>query len=261
MTSLKTYHVNAFAAGPFSGNPAAVVPLDFWLSESLMQKLAAQNNLSETAFFVKTTDGFHIRWFTPKTEVDLCGHATLASAYVIFEILGFQSDSIVFESKSGPLFVSKKGDEIFLNFPAVKSERIESFEGIEEAIGQSVSEIYKASDDYLLIFEDEKTVVNLDPDFGLLAKINARGIIASSKSEGYDFVCRFFAPKVGINEDPVTGSAFTKLIPFWATILKKDRMLACQISERRGEVSCQLLDDRVLMGGQANLYLQGDIMF
>ncbi len=261
MTLLKIYHVNAFSSNPFTGNPAAVVPLDFWLSETIMQQIASQNNLSETAFFVKTTDGFHIRWFTPTVEVKLCGHATLASAYVIFEILGFQGDIITFESKSGPLYVSKNGQEIFLNFPAVVAEELKILTGIEEAMNAIPIQIYEVGDDVLLIFENETAVANLKPDFGLLSKINARGVIASSKSETYDFVCRFFAPKVGVNEDPVTGSAFTKLIPYWSAILEKTKMNACQISQRRGDVSCELLDDRVLIGGKANLYLHGEISF
>ncbi len=261
MTTLKIFHVNSFATSAFSGNPAAVVPLDFWLSESLMQHIAAQNNLSETAFFVKTADGFHIRWFTPMVEVNLCGHATLASAYVIFELLGFSGKFITFDSKSGPLYVSRVENEFFLNFPAVLSEEIQVLEGIESALGSTPTNILKAGDDLLLIFNDEETVANLKPDFTLLSKIDARGIIVSSLSISYDFVCRFFGPKVGINEDPVTGSAFTKLIPYWADILHKTEMNACQVSQRRGDVSCKLLSDRVLIGGSANLYLQGEISF
>ncbi|WP_310587957.1 PhzF family phenazine biosynthesis protein [Lacihabitans sp. CCS-44] len=238
-----------------------MVPLDFWLSETIMQQIASQNNLSETAFFVKTSEDFHIRWFTPTVEVNLCGHATLASAYVIFEILGFQGDIITFESKSGPLYVSTNGQEIFLNFPVVVAEELKILTGIEEAMNAIPIQIYEVGDDVLLIFENETTVANLNPDFGLLSKINARGVIASSKSETYDFVCRFFAPKVGVNEDPVTGSAFTKLIPYWSAILEKTKMNACQISQRRGDVRCELLGDRVLIGGKANLYLQGEISF
>lgn len=261
MISLKIYHVNAFSSGAFTGNPAAVIPLDFWLSDNIMQKLAAQNNLSETAFFVKTTEGYHIRWFTPTTEVNLCGHATLASAFVIFDILNYQGDSLVFDSKSGSLFVSKNNGNIYLNFPAVLLEEVQELEGIEVAMGELPSKIYKADDDYLLLFENEEIVANLSPNFSLLSKIDARGIIVTSKSTKYDFVNRFFGPKVGVNEDPVTGSAFTKLIPYWANIFQKNSLCACQISERGGEVDCQMLDERVIIGGKANLYLQGDITF
>ena len=261
MISLKIYHVNAFSSGAFTGNPAAVIPLDFWLSDNIMQKLAAQNNLSETAFFVKTTEGYHIRWFTPTTEVNLCGHATLASAFVIFDILNYQGDSLVFDSKSGSLFVSKNNGNIYLNFPAVLLEEVQELEGIEVAMGELPSKIYKADDDYLLLFENEEIVANLSPNFSLLSKIDARGIIVTSKSTKYDFVNRFFGPKVGVNEDPVTGSAFTKLIPYWANIFQKNSLCACQVSERGGEVDCQLLDERVIIGGKANLYLQGDITF
>ena len=261
MISLKIYHVNAFSSGAFTGNPAAVIPLDFWLSDNIMQKLAAQNNLSETAFIVKTTEGYHIRWFTPTTEVNLCGHATLASAFVIFDILNYQGDSLVFDSKSGSLFVSKNNGNIYLNFPAVLLEEVQELEGIEVAMGELPSKIYKADDDYLLLFENEEIVANLSPNFSLLSKIDARGIIVTSKSTKYDFVNRFFGPKVGVNEDPVTGSAFTKLIPYWANIFQKNSLCACQVSERGGEVDCQLLDERVIIGGKANLYLQGDITF
>ena len=261
MISLKIYHVNAFSSGAFTGNPAAVIPLDFWLSDSIMQKLAAQNNLSETAFFVKTTEGYHIRWFTPTTEVNLCGHATLASAFVIFDILNYQGDSLVFDSKSGSLFVSKNNGNIYLNFPAVLVEEVQELAGIEVAMGELPSKIYKADDDYLLLFENEEIVASLSPNFSLLSKIDARGIIVTSKSTKYDFVNRFFGPKVGVNEDPVTGSAFTKLIPYWANVFQKNSLSACQISERGGEVDCQLLDGRVIIGGKANLYLQGDITF
>lgn len=261
MTSLKIYHVNAFSANPFSGNPAAVIPLDFWLSDAIMQQIAAQNNLSETAFFVKTSEGFHIRWFTPNVEVNLCGHATLASAYVIFEILGFQGETLVFESKSGQLSVSRTNEDFYLNFPAVISEEVKSLEGLEQAMNATPVQIFRAGDDVLIIFENETQVSSLNPDFGLLSKIDARGIIASSRSDKYDFICRFFGPKVGVNEDPVTGSAFTKLIPYWSTVLGKVEMNACQISKRRGDVSCELLDGRVLIGGKANLYLQGEISF
>ncbi len=261
MTSLKIYHVNAFSSNPFSGNPAAVIPLDFWLSDTIMQQIAAQNNLSETAFFVKTSEGFHIRWFTPSVEVNLCGHATLASAHVIFEILGFQGESIIFESKSGPLYVSRTKQDFYLNFPAVISYPIKSLEGIEQAMNAIPVHIFRAGDDVLLIFENETEISNLNPDFALLSRIDARGIIVTSLSDKYDFVCRFFGPRVGVNEDPVTGSAFTKLIPYWSSILGKTKMSACQISQRRGDVSCELLGDRVLIGGKANLYLQGEISF
>jgi PhzF family phenazine biosynthesis protein len=261
MTSLNIHHVNAFSFNPFSGNPAAVIPLDFWLSDAILQQIAAQNNLSETAFFIKISEGFHIRWFTPNVEVNLCGHATLASAYVIFESLGFQGESITFESRSGPLYVSRSNQDFYLNFPMVISEEVKNLEGIVEAMNVSPNKIYRAGDDVLLIFENEKVVASLNPDFGLLSKIDARGIIVSSTSEKYDFVCRFFGPKVGVNEDPVTGSAFTKLIPYWSEILGKNKMSACQISKRRGDVSCELLGDRVRIGGKANMYLQGEISF
>jgi len=259
MITLKIYHVNAFASGPFSGNPAAVIPLDFWISDDLLQKIASQNNLSETAFFVKSLEGFHIRWFTPKTEVALCGHATLASAFVLFEILKIKNDLIVFESKSGPLFVNRNKNKINLNFPSQSVDQIEAIPVLEQGLGHASLKTFKAGDDVLLIYPNENIINCLSPDFGILDKVDVRGIIVSSISQKYDFVCRFFAPKVGINEDPVTGSAFTKLIPYWSNVLNKTQMNACQISERRGDVSCELLGDRVLIGGVANCYLIGEV--
>ena len=259
MISLKIYHVNAFSETAFGGNPAAVVPLEFWLSDEIMQQIAFQNNLSETAFFVKTSSGYQIRWFTPKVEVNLCGHATLASSYVLFEILKIEEKTLVFDSKSGPLYVTKQNDTIFLDFPAVEFEEVEPNLEIQTGLKLKPLATFKAIDDYMLVFESESDVLNADPDFGILAKTNARGIIVTAPSNNFDFVCRFFAPRVGINEDPVTGSAFTKLIPYWSKKLNKTIMNACQVSERKGFVNCEYKNDRVLIGGKPNLYLVGEI--
>ncbi|MCA0363531.1 MAG: PhzF family phenazine biosynthesis protein [Bacteroidetes bacterium] len=254
------YCVNAFSKGDFTGNPAAVVPLDFWIPDSTMQKIAMQNNLSETAFFVKNKNGFHIRWFTPKVEVDLCGHATLASAYVIFEILKISESEILFDSRSGILKVFKSENTIFLDFPAADLKTISVDTGIFEALKtESVISWQRAKDDFLLELPDENTVKKLKPDFQKISQTPARGVIVTAPSEDYDFVCRFFAPRVGINEDPVTGSAFTKLIPFWSKKLNKEKLFAKQISERGGEVICQYNGGRVLIGGSASVYLRGRI--
>lgn len=261
MTDFSIYHVNAFTTTAFTGNPAAVVPLNFWLDDATLQLIAAQNNLSETSFFVKTLSGFNIRWFTPKVEVKLCGHATLAAAYVIFEELGYNSDTIIFESKSGELSVSKSGNKLFLDFPAASFEIVPEANDLVFAIGATPEYIFKAEDDYMLVFESKSQIEEISPDFGLLTNVKARGIIvtAISDEENIDFVSRFFGPASGVNEDPVTGSAHTKLIPYWAKRLSKNKMVAKQISKRGGLLFCELKGERVSIGGEAQLYLKGKI--
>ena len=254
------YIVNAFSKGEFTGNPAAVVPLDFWIPDTTMQNIAMQNNLSETAFFVKNKNGFHIRWFTPKVEVDLCGHATLASAHVIFEILKIAESEILFESKSGTLRVFKEDGLIFLDFPSADIQPVMQENNIYEALSSpSILSWSRAKDDFLLEFSDEISIKELSPDFHKISQTEARGVIVTSQSSEYDFVCRFFAPRVGINEDPVTGSAFTKLIPFWSKKLNKEQLFAKQISDRGGEVNCKFKGERVFIGGNASVYLKGRI--
>ncbi|MBK6977857.1 MAG: PhzF family phenazine biosynthesis protein [Cytophagaceae bacterium] len=254
------YIVNAFSKGEFTGNPAAVVPLDFWIPDTTMQNIAMQNNLSETAFFVKNKNGFHIRWFTPKVEVDLCGHATLASAHVIFEILKIAESEILFESKSGTLRVFKEDGLIFLDFPSADLQSVMQENNIFEALSSpSILSWSRAKDDFLLEFSDEISIKELSPDFHKISQTEARGVIVTSQSSEYDFVCRFFAPRVGINEDPVTGSAFTKLIPFWSKKLNKEQLFAKQISDRGGEVNCKFKGERVCIGGNASVYLKGRI--
>lgn len=257
--NLNIYIVNAFAKTSYEGNPAAVVPLSYWLGDSIMQAIAAQNNLSETAFYVKTADGFHIRWFTPEAEVDLCGHATLASAFVIFEKEKFKEPSIHFESKSGILIVTKNGINYTLDFPTAGFMDIEAVNKISLGLGKSPSKWHKAIDDYLLIYDTEAEVAALEPDFAIFKTIDCRCIIVSAVSSKYDFVSRVFGPAVGVNEDPVTGSAYTKLIPYWAKILGKDKLTSRQISKRGGDVDCELKENRVLISGQAQLYLEGKI--
>lgn len=259
---LPIYQVDAFTDKLFGGNPAAVVPLKTWLSDDLMQKIAFENNLSETAFFVVTENRFSIRWFTPTVEVNLCGHATLATAYVIFNVLKYAQNIIEFESKSGILKVSKKGTWLELDFPAQAIAVAEAPEGLLEGIGKKPLEIYRASDDFVLIYKSQKDIEDISPDFSTLKQVKARGVIVSAraKSKKFDFVSRFFGPAAGVNEDPVTGSAHTKLVPYWANILGKTELTAQQISARKGLLQCKLVGDRVLMAGKGKLFLKGKII-
>lgn len=255
---LTIYQIDVFANKAFEGNPAAICPLEEWLSDNLMLSIAAENNLSETAYFVKTQKGFHIRWFTPKHEVDLCGHATLASAYVLFEILGYTDKEIIFESKSGLLSVKKDKNWFVMDFPSQPPVPCQTPDLITRAFNQIPYKCLK-SQDYIIIFENESNVLNANPDLSLLSELDLRGVIITSKSSTYDFTCRFFAPKYGINEDPVTGSAFTQLIPYWTNELNKTQMNAKQVSFRGGEVRCEYLEKRVRISGKAVKYMEGTI--
>jgi len=257
----KIYQVDAFANELFGGNPAAICPLKNWLSDDLMQKIARENNLAETAFYVPTADGYDIRWFTPKTEVVLCGHATLATAYVIFEIEKLPQNEIQFGSLSGKLGVKKSGDLLTLDFPTDSIHQIELPKNLTEAMGKKPLEIWKGKTDYLLIYENESDILDLNPDLKLLAKFTkVRAVIASAKGNKVDFVSRFFAPQSGIDEDPATGSAHTTLTPYWAKILKNNTLKAQQLSERKGDLFCELKGERVAISGKAQLYLQGEIL-
>ena len=257
--TIRMYQVDAFADELFHGNPAAVCPLESWLPDETMQKIAMENNLAETAFFVKENDRFRLRWFTPAVEVDLCGHATLATAYVLFEIDRFTGPLIEFDSRSGPLTVRRDGDRLTLDFPADSVVPVDLPAGLAEALGARPLEVYKGKTDYLLVFGSQAEIEALAPDFGLLGKIPARGIIVTAKGDEADFVSRFFAPQVGINEDPVTGSAHTTLIPFWAARLGKSEIEAVQLSKRRGRLWVKNLGKRVEISGHARLYLRGEI--
>lgn len=256
---LEIYQIDAFASDIFKGNPAAVCPLENWIDAELMQKIALENNLSETVFFVRNADVYEIRWFTPTFEIDLCGHATLASAFVIFDILKLETDKIRFHShKSGELSVEKNGDVFTLDFPSRPVAKCDAPEGLIEAIGKQPKEILKARD-YFLVYETEQEVLDIEPNFSKLLEIDAHGFIVTAKGENSDFVSRFFAPEVGVFEDPVTGSAHCNLIPFWAQKLGKTELFAKQISQRGGELFCELRGDRVKIGGNAVLYLKGEI--
>lgn len=256
---LKLFQADAFASTLFKGNPAAVIPLNEWLPDMTMQQIASENNLSETAFFIPEGDHFHIRWFTPKSEVKLCGHATLATAHILFNELNFQGELISFNSKSGILIVRKTEDKLQLDFPADLVKPIAKNPELEKALGAEPIAAYKGSTKHLLLFDSEEIIRNLKPNFHLLKQTDARGVIVTSKGDEVDFVSRFFAPKVGIDEDPVTGSAHTLLVPFWSGKLKKTELNALQLSERGGQLWCTLAGDRVLIAGKAITYMRGEI--
>lgn len=256
---LPIFQADAFASGLFKGNPAAIVPLTKWLSDHTMQQIAAENNLSETAFFISEDDHFHIRWFTPKSEVNLCGHATLATAHILFNELNFQGELISFNSKSGILTVSKTGDKLQLDFPTDFMQPVDSIPVFTEAFGNQPLATLKGRTDYLLLFESEETIRNMNPNFHLLKQTDARGVIVTAKGTEVDFVSRFFAPGVGIDEDPVTGSAHTSLVPFWSARLNKTELTALQLSKRGGQLWCSLAGERVLIAGKAATYMRGEI--
>ncbi len=255
---LKIYQIDAFASEVFKGNPAAVIPLKEWLEESVMQKIAQENNISETAFFVPSGDTFDIRWFTPSTEVALCGHATLASAFVLYEYLKYKDEKITFMSKSGELTVRKDGEQLIMNFPSKTFKIAKLPDGMLEALGALPVELFQ-NEDYIMVLDSEKEVRKLSPNFDILKKVKTRGIIVTAKGNNVDFVSRFFAPNVGVDEDPVTGSTHSSLIPYWSKKLGKRHMVAEQVSKRGGIVKCRDLGARVEMSGSAVCYLTGDI--
>jgi PhzF family phenazine biosynthesis protein len=255
---LDIFQIDAFASRPFTGNPAAVVPLDKWLPDDVMLDIAMENNLAETAYFVPNENGYDLRWFTPSVEMDLCGHATLASAYLIFEHLGTDKTTLRFQTRSGELTVEKKNGKYVLDFPSRPGVAAEAPAGLIEAIGATPKEIYK-SRDYMLVYESEADVLAIKPDFNSLMKIDAHAVIVTAPGDSSDFVSRFFAPEVGVPEDPVTGSAHCTLIPYWAGRLGKNELFARQVSQRGGEIDCELIGDRVKMAGNAVLYLKGEI--
>jgi PhzF family phenazine biosynthesis protein len=253
------FQVDAFTDRLFGGNPAGICPLEQWLEDEVMQKIAMENNLSETAFFIKKDEGFHIRWFTPKVEVNLCGHATLASAHVIFQYLGYKPQVISFESRSGFLNVRKENELLVLDFPANKPQRTGLPEDFVQSLNITPVQCYRGKEDYLLLYKSQQEIEALIPDFKKLEKIDARAVIVTAPGTQADFVSRFFAPRVGVDEDPVTGSAHTVLIPFWAEKLGKTEMKALQLSRRGGTLFCRLRDNRVDIGGKAVTYLKGEI--
>jgi PhzF family phenazine biosynthesis protein len=255
---LAIYQIDAFANKLFEGNPAAVIPLKNWLPDELMQAIAGENNLSETAFFVRTHHHYAIRWFTPTHEVNLCGHATLASAHVILNYSGHLEKSISFESKSGPLTVRQKNDWLEMDFPSQPATPCSTPEQIIMAFNEKPVECLQA-EDYIVVFENENSILNANPDMSLLAQLDLRGVAITARAQKFDFISRFFAPKYAINEDPVTGSSFTQLIPYWSNQLNSQSLQAKQVSMRGGEVGCVNAGNRVLISGKAVTYMTGFI--
>jgi PhzF family phenazine biosynthesis protein len=254
------YQVDAFTSEVFSGNPAAVCLLNDWVSDSVLQAIAAENNLSETAFIVQDGGGFELRWFTPVTEVALCGHATLASAYVLFEVRRWPEKIIRFQTcRSGQLLVEKKDYLFEMDFPSRPPTREMPADGFREMLGIAPMKVLGSEEDIFVVLESEKCVRDLKPNFTALAALECRGVIVTAEGEKSDFVSRFFAPAVGITEDPVTGSAHCVLVPYWARLLKKNSLHAIQVSRRGGELFCRDRGKRVGIAGKAALYLDGTI--
>lgn len=258
---LPIYQIDAFTSRLFGGNPAAVVLLDEWLPDETLQAVAAENNLSETAFVVPLEERFDLRWFTPTVEIDLCGHATLASAFVLFNEGRVDGDTVRFESPSGPLAVLRDGEIYALDFPSRPPEKTEFTSELIDALGAEPAEVLAARD-LLVVFESEEMIRRLEPRFDLILALDTFAVTVSAPGApggGFDFVSRFFAPAAGVDEDPVTGSAHCTLIPYWAGRLGKKELRAAQLSRRGGEVFCRDCGDRVLIGGHAVEYLRGEI--
>ena len=255
--TIPIHQVSAFAEAPFEGNPAAICTLDAWLPEVLMQAIAAENNLSETAFVVGTDGHYGIRWFTPSCEVDLCGHATLGAAYVLFQ-QDPALDQIQFESKSGDLLVERQGERLTLDFPMQRARPCDPPEGLRKALGMNPLTCL-LGDDLIAVVADAATVQALTPNLGSVASLPGRGLIVTAPGDDVDFVSRFFAPGIGIDEDPVTGSAHCSLTPYWAERLGRNSLRARQLSKRGGSLHCQLADDRVMITGRVMPFLSGVI--
>ena len=255
---LPYYQVDAFTARIFGGNPAGVCPMKNWPADEILQSIAAENNQAETAFFMPMGDDYHLRWFTPLIEMDLCGHATLASAHVLFSELGYAKPSVRFHTKSGWLTATKRGDIIELDFPSRRPEPCPAPDDLLRGLGHPPREVLK-SRDFVAVYNSQAEVAALNPDMALLMRLDCLGIIATARGDDSDFVSRFFAPKAGIPEDPVTGSSHSSLIPFWAERLKKKEMFARQISRRGGELYCRHLGERVAIGGRAVIYSRAEL--
>lgn len=257
---LTMYQVDAFASRVFTGNPAAIVPLEEWLPDHVLQSIAMENNLAETAYFIRKGDRYALRWFTPGTEIDLCGHATLASAHIIFELLEPGRTRVAFDSRSGELVVTKEGDLLALDFPSRPPQRVEPCPGLLEALGGKPEEVW-ASRDYMVTYATAEEVLALKPNMLALCGLDRFAVIVTAPggTQGVDFVSRFFAPEAGVPEDPVTGSAHCTLIPYWAERLGRTKLAARQVSPRGGELDCELQGERVRIAGRAVLYLRGTI--
>jgi PhzF family phenazine biosynthesis protein len=252
------YQVDAFASNNFEGNPAAVCPLDSWLPDDLLVSIADENNLSETAFFVREGERFHLRWFTPEAEVDLCGHATLATAHVLFKHLHHPGGKVCFKTRSGDLLVEKTSHGYAMDFPATMPVATDIPDQLLDALGISKARVLAAYD-YVVVIDSEDTLISLNPDFNRLAKVDLRGVLVTAPGKDVDFVSRCFFPKLRVNEDPVTGSAHCELAPYWAEQLGKSRLTGRQLSKRSGLVECEMNNDRVTLIGTAIDYLHGQI--
>jgi PhzF family phenazine biosynthesis protein len=259
---LRLFHVDAFSARPFAGNPAAVCPLAEWLDDGLLRAVAAENNLSETAYFVPRGDGYELRWFTPRCEVKLCGHATLASAFIVTQILEPGRKSVRFETRfSGTLSVSRENDLLAMDFPALPPwPCAKAPTELLEGLGRNPSAVLQVEDNYFAVYESEDVVRQIRPDFRLLEKLHPSGVAITAPGKDADFVSRYFAPSYGIAEDPVTGSTHCSLAPYWAKRLGKTALHARQVSDRGGELWCGVRDDRVIIKGNAVLTLQGELL-
>lgn len=255
---LPYYEVSAFTTNPFGGNPAGVCPLETWLPDAALLGIAANNNLAETAFTIPRGNDFELRWFTPTVEMDLCGHATLAAASVLFHERGLPSSEVRFHSRSGVLTVTRADDLLILDFPSRLPQPTAVLEALIRGLGAKPKEVLKARD-FLAVFNDEAEIRALKPDFSVLKALDCLGIIVTAPGRNCDFVSRFFAPGAGVDEDPVTGSAHCTLIPFWAQRLGKSKLFARQVSSRGGELLCELVGDRVRIGGRTMHYLRGEI--
>jgi len=257
---MKIFQLDAFTTRRFAGNPAAVMPMDSFLEDSMLQAIAAENNLAETAFMVPDSGAYRLRWFTPTTEVPLCGHATLASAAVVMERLEPGRSSVVFQSASGPLTVKRKGTGYVMDFPARLSEPVKTPPGLSEGLGVVPIEVFRNAFNYLALLESEQVLRALAPDTAAIARMDRSGVIVTAPGDGiYDFISRYFAPAKGIPEDPVTGAAHTMLAPYWANRLGKTEFRAFQASRRGGEIICRLVGDRVEMEGACVFYLEGEV--
>ncbi|WP_036151181.1 PhzF family phenazine biosynthesis protein [Maribacter forsetii] len=257
----KIYQIDAFTSKLFGGNPAAVCILEKWLETDLMQKIAAENNLAETAYAVKKDDHYELRWFTPEIEVDLCGHATLATAFTLYNYYGYNENTLRFISpRSGELLVQKSESGLLtMDFPTDDLTPVSEQTNISKAVGKQPVETYKGKTDYMLIYQSQAEIEAIVPNFHLLNELDCRGVIITAKGNEVDFVSRFFAPQCGIPEDPVTGSAHTTLTPYWSEKLNKKTLSAKQLSERGGDIQCEYLGDRVKISGNGVCYLVGEI--
>ena len=258
--NIPMWQVDAFATEVFAGNPAAVCLLDEWLADGVLQAIAAENNLSETAFLVRNTEGFDLRWFAPAKEVALCGHATLAAAKVLFDLRDWKEEAIRFRTRQrGVLTVARRGEWFEMDFPALPARPVATPAGLAAALGAEPRRVLASTDDWLAVLDDEATVRNLKPDFAALKAFNCRCVVPTARGNAVDFVSRAFAPRYGIPEDPVTGSAHCALAPYWAGVLGKDDLQAFQVSARGGEVHCRVVGDRVQLAGQATVFFEGTI--